>query len=64
MKYLSNAVTKATESSIERCLILLRNFIEEFDDRAKRRATVATVANAGPKQVKLVIRADKGKYLW
>jgi hypothetical protein len=67
MKYLSDtfATVRAqgpspvTQNRIERCLILLKTFLEEFDERAKRRPAL-TPRETPVKHVKIAIKADKG----
>ena len=50
-----------TENRIERCLILLKTFLEEFDERAKRRPAVST-KDTSMKHIKITIKTEKGSF--
>jgi hypothetical protein len=70
MKYLSTSVSlmstddgnsKNNEQRIERCLILLKSFIEEFEDRGRKKVQSQTKEVAPQsKALTLFVKADKG----
>jgi hypothetical protein len=59
-KELTQQIESINEVRIERCLVLLKTYVQEFEDRTKRPTIPVAPKEAAIKQIKVWAKTDKG----